>query len=126
MCQPLKQILLAMILCILLSPALGRASGIGAADTPLSQPEQSANDTVTGTVPVLPQVPDIKYHEAGAPPPEASESAPSSGQKDQIKVVYDPETEQDRSKMIALVIAFGISLALNIYLATSLFSARRR
>ena len=40
-------------------------------------------------------------------------------------MVYDKDTEKDRGILFTLIIAFGISLALNIYLATSLIAAKR-
>ncbi len=125
--RPERRILLVMLLALLLAPPAGIAGGVGT-DTPPPQQDQSVNDTVSGPIQVLPQVPDIKFHDAGAPQETTGNSTNAAPEehKDRIKVVYDTETEQDRGKMIALVIAFGISLALNIYLATALFTARRR
>ncbi len=124
--RPFTQIPLILVLGIVLLPTVVIASGIGT-DTPPSRQEQSVNDNVTVQMPGLPQIPDIKYHDAGAPQETGGNpsGAYQEGHKEKIKVVYDTETEQDRGKMIALVIAFGVSLALNIYLATALYSSRR-
>jgi len=122
--QPVRQCLLATLFIILLSA--GGVAAVGT-DSPMNQPDQTGNDTMGGQVPALPQIPDIKFHEAGAPPelPGNSAGVFASEEKERIKVIYDPATEKDRGTMITLVIAFGISLALNIYLATSLLSARK-
>ena len=121
----MSQIPLLLLLGALLAPTAGIASGIGA-DAPQ---DQSVNDSAPGqTIPVLPQVPEIKFHEEGAPQESqgnATTVTPDT-RSERIKVIYDPETEQDRGKTMALIIAFGVSLALNVFLATSLFSARRK
>jgi hypothetical protein len=128
--QPVRQSLLIIVLSLFLLPAIGSAGGVGV-ESPPGRPEQTVNDTVSSQIPGLPQLPDVKFHEAGAPPdalanPDShSPNISPEDQRARIKVVYDPETETDRGKMMALVIAFGISLALNIYLATALFSAKR-
>ncbi len=125
--QPVRVILLVLLLSILTLPAVGSAGGV-LPETTHDQPGQSINDAVTDQIPALPQMPDIKFHEAGAPPDTVTNSSNISpeNQKERIKVIYDTDTEKDRGKTMVLVIAFGISLALNIYLATALFSARRR
>jgi hypothetical protein len=123
--RQLSQILPLLLLGALLFPTAGIAAGIGAE----SPPDQSVNDSVPGQqIPVLPQVPEIKFHEAGAPQETQGNAATATPDthSDRIKVIYDSETEQERGKTMALIIAFGVSLALNIFLATSLFSARRK
>lgn len=124
MYQSLRQILLSLAFIVLLLPAVCCAGSLESGAT-TDTSDQSVNDASSGTIPVLPQVPEIKFHEAGAPPEEGA-AGPTGGHKERINVVYDLDTEKERGKMIALVVAFGISLALNIYLATALFSARRR
>ena len=125
--------LLILFLSMALLPQVTNAAHVGA-DSALSQPQTGATDTLSGQIPGAPQSQELKYHEMaplGSPaetsgdPGSQKTKAPASAHKEQIKVVYDQETEKDRGTLITLIIAFGISLALNIYLATSLISARR-
>ena len=129
---PIRSTLLILALGIILSPAAGIAGSVSseAPPTSVSNSDASSNQIAAPASPSL----DLKY----------TDMAPSVGQsavtgengvqgnaptpavpKEKIHVVYDQDTERDRGALITLVIAFGISLALNIYLATSLIAARK-
>ena len=131
MCHPIRRGLLVLVLGIILSPAMGIAGSVGS-ETPPSVSNSDAS-SIRITEPA-PQSRDLKYTDMA---PSVGQSAvagengiqgnaPSqSVPKAKINVVYDQDTERDRGTLITLVIAFGISLALNIYLATSLIAARK-
>lgn len=130
----LKRILLVLALGGALVPAMGFAGSISGGED--KNDSSSATNSVSSPTPALQQQ-EFKYLEiapSGGHPALSGESGvqentpvPAAGkeQKEHITVVYDRETEKDRGILITLTIAFGISLALNIYLATSLIAAKR-
>lgn len=132
MCHPLRRGLLVLVLGIILSPATGIAGSVGS-EAPPSSVSNSDASSLRITEPA-PQSPDLKYTDIA---PSVGQSAVTGENgiqgnaptqavpKAKINVVYDQETERDRGALITLVIAFGISLALNIYLATSLIAAKK-
>jgi len=122
-----KSSLLVLVFCITLCPVIGSAGSMSGGEAP-----NSVNDSLSGTNPASQQQ-EFKYTDmapSGGQPTvtgdsESQASTSPPARKEKIQVVYDQDTEKDRGILITLIIAFGISLALNIYLATSLLAAKR-
>ena len=131
MCHLISRSLLVLVLSITLFPAIGSAGSMGAGEAEKVSPG-GVNDSLSGSTPAQQQL-DLKYTDiepsggqSAAGESEVQGKTPSPAvSKEKIQVVYDQDTEKDRGMLITLIIAFGISLALNIYLATSLIAARR-
>ena len=123
-----KSSLLVLVFCITLCPVIVSAASMSGGEAP--NPSSGGNDTLIGTTPA-PQQQEIKYTDmapSGGQPGDSEsqgKNTSSPARKEKIQVVYDQDTEKDRGILITLIIAFGISLALNIYLATSLLAAKR-
>jgi hypothetical protein len=123
-----KGSLLVLILCITLCPVIGSAASMSGGEAPNAS--SGGNDTLIGTTPA-PQQQELKYTDitpSGGQPGDSEGQGKNSSppaKQEKIHVVYDQDTEKERGISLTLIIAFGISLALNIYLATSLIAARR-
>jgi hypothetical protein len=126
-----KSSLLVLVLCITLCPVIGSAASMSGGETPNAS--SGVNDSLSGSAPALQQQ-ELKFTDmppAGGQPAATGESEGQGNttslpaNKEKIHVVYDKDTEKERGISLILIIAFGISLALNIYLATSLIAARR-
>ena len=126
--------LLILFSGLLTLPALATAGNMANGDgkEPLSSVNESTSSALT--VPQAQTVTTPGYTDISPPGGQAALNGDNAGQesgstqgagKDHIKVVYDPDTEKDRGVNMMLVIAFGVSLALNIFLGTSLFASRR-
>ena len=130
MCHLISRSLLVLVLSITLFPAIVNAGSMTTGES--KNDSSGVNDPASGPI-SAPQQLDLKYTDiapsggqSAAGESEVQEKTPSpSASKEKIQVVYDQDTEKDRGMLITLIIAFGISLALNIYLATSLIAARR-
>jgi hypothetical protein len=127
----IKSSLLVLILLMTLCPVIGNAASMGGGEAPNAS--SGVSDTLIGSNPASQQQ-ELKYTDMAPQGGQPAVSAENEGQekttsppakKEKIQVVYDKDTEKDRGILITLIIAFGISLALNIYLATSLIAARR-
>jgi len=134
MCSLLRRSLFAFIICITMIPTPVRAGSVGSEGALAALPSNSAgNDPIPGaaTMPLnqgLELKPsDVTQTDSAVIPPDnagqPTKESPSSPKNETITVAH--EVQSNRTTNILLVIAFGISLALNIYLATSLISARR-
>ena len=126
-----KGSLLVLALCITLCPIIGSAASMGGGEA--QNASSGVNDPLIGSNPALQQQ-ELKYTDMAPSGGQPAASGDSEGQgkttspparKEKIQVVYDQDTEKERGILITLIIAFGISLALNIYLATSLIAAKR-
>jgi hypothetical protein len=122
-----KSSLLVLVFCITLCPVIGSAASMGGGEAPNAS---SGVDPLIGSNPALQQQ-ELKYTDmapsGGQPADSESQGKNTSppAKQEKIHVVYDQDTEKARGMLITLIIAFGISLALNIYLATSLIAAKR-
>jgi hypothetical protein len=133
MCDLIIRSLLAVVLGMTLVPTVGRAGSMGS-DAGLSQSPPEESPLISGHTPAVSQIPDIKYHDMtpGGGTQESSRERhpdnlrPQTARTEQVKVIYDHETERDRNILITLVVAFGISLALNVYFASSMITSRIR
>ena len=132
MCHPFRRGLLILGLGIILSPAAGITGSVGSEAAPSYLSNSDASSTQI-TAPA-PQSPDLKYTDIAPSVGQSAVTGENGVQgnastppvsKEKINAVYDQETEQGRGPLITLIIAFGVSLALNIYLATSLIAARK-
>lgn len=119
------------ILVLMLVPVMTNASNISGNG---SQDATPGIQDAASPAPTISPLQDLKYTDVvpgdgnmttQGDPNQATQSNKTDS-KSQIKIVYDPETESTHKTQIALIIAFGISLVLNIYLATSLLAARRK
>ena len=134
MCSLLKRSLFVFIFCISMIPTPVRAGSVGSEGALAALPSNPAgNDPIPRAVTMpLHQSLELKTSDvtqtgsaviiqdnAGQPTKES----PSSPKNERIPVFH--EDEGYRPANIALVIAFGISLALNIYLLTFLLARRK-
>ena len=134
MCSLFNRSLFVFIICISMIPIPARAGSVGS-EGALTAP--SSNPTVNDPVPDAATIPlnqslelkpsDLTQTDNAVIPADnagqtAKESSPPP-RNETITVVH--EDEEGQSANIALVIAFGISLALNIYLVTTLIARRK-
>ena len=134
MCDLFRRSLLVLIICLSMIPIPARAGSVGS-EGALTAP--SANPTVNDPIPGAATMPlnqalelkpsDLTQVDNAVIPADntgqTAKESPPPPRNETITVVH--EDEEGRSANIALVIAFGISLALNIYLVTTLIARRK-
>jgi hypothetical protein len=128
MSEPMKQVLLLLVFCTILIPTAARCGSI---DTQGAQAPLDAGGQVPGQM-TLPQPSDVRYTDMAVPasPSGGTEgqtgtTPPPAAKNEKIVVVREQEAEHAQGVNAALTIAFGISLALNIFLFTSRIAHRK-
>ena len=126
MCELFRRSLLVLIICLSMMPIPARAGSVGsegALTAPSSIP--AGNDPIPMPLELKPS--DLTQVDNAVIPADntgqTAKESPPPPRNETITVVH--EDEEGRSANIALVIAFGISLALNIYLVTTLIARRK-